>query len=50
MNDIQLTNVQVEILLHLVQNEMTGICGDVGYQELSQIRRILEAAQNKENG
>lgn len=47
--DMQLTNDQVEILLHLVQSEMAGFCGDVGFQELFQIREILEAKLNKED-
>ena len=47
--DMQLTNAQVEILLHLVQSEMAGFCGDLGYQELFHIRKILEAKLYKED-
>ncbi|MEZ8613824.1 hypothetical protein AB4559_22515 [Vibrio sp. 10N.222.51.C8] len=39
--ELELTNDQVDILLHLVQTEMNGICGDLGYMELSKIRAIL---------
>ncbi|CAK1825077.1 hypothetical protein L1D55_12740 [Vibrio sp. Isolate22] len=40
--ELDLTNDQVVILLHLVQTEMAGICGDRGYMELSKIRDTLE--------
>ncbi|MEZ9561382.1 hypothetical protein AB4245_15485 [Vibrio splendidus] len=40
--ELDLTNDQVVILLHLVQAEMAGITGDRGYMELSKIRDTLE--------
>lgn len=39
---LTLTKQQLEILIHLVKNEMNGFCGDAGYEELSQIRAKLE--------
>lgn len=40
--ELTLTKQQLEILIHLVKNEMNGFCGDAGYEELSQIRAKLE--------
>lgn len=39
---MELTKEQIEILLHLVTREMDGFCGDVGYMELSKIKKELE--------
>ncbi|WP_173399904.1 hypothetical protein [Vibrio owensii] len=39
---MQLTDEQVRTLLYLVKMEMDGICGDLGYAELSKIKTILE--------
>jgi len=44
---MDLTNEQVQVLLNLVTREMDGICGDLGYLELSKIRDILEQQLNK---
>lgn len=41
------TSAQVKILLTLVNQEMSGFCGDVGYEELSKIRGILEQQLDK---
>ena len=38
----EFTYEQMQTLLHLVKTEMNGICGDLGYAELSKIRTILE--------
>lgn len=40
--ELTLTKQQLDILIHLVENEMGGFCGDVGYGELSQIKATLE--------
>lgn len=40
--ELTLTDEQLKTLLHLVKNEMSGFCGDVGYAELSQIKATLE--------
>lgn len=40
--ELKLTDEQVRTLLHLVKTEMGGICGDLGYTELSRIKIILE--------
>lgn len=40
--ELMFTEEQVKTLIHLVKVEMNGFCGDVGYEELSQIRDILE--------
>ncbi|MEZ8535023.1 hypothetical protein AB9R81_18135 [Vibrio cyclitrophicus] len=40
--ELTLTKEQLEILIHLVEREMSGFCGDGGYGELSQIRAKLE--------
>ncbi|MEE1673718.1 hypothetical protein SNR37_003145 [Agarivorans aestuarii] len=42
MNTLLLSDSEVETLLYLVRTEMQGICGDLGYQELSRIRDKLE--------
>ncbi|MGR6860747.1 hypothetical protein ACU5EH_10805 [Aliivibrio salmonicida] len=39
---MELTKEQIETLLHLVTREMNGFCGDVGYMELSKIKKELE--------
>lgn len=36
-----LNKAQIDILLNLVKTEMDGICGDLGYAELSKIKHIL---------
>ncbi|MDD1782962.1 hypothetical protein LRP49_17455 [Enterovibrio sp. ZSDZ35] len=40
--ELNLTKDQVQTLLNLVNREMSGICGDLGYLELSKIKSILE--------
>ncbi|WP_196298083.1 hypothetical protein [Vibrio campbellii] len=40
---------QVRTLLYLVKTEMDGICGDLGYAELSKIKIILEQQLLDEN-
>ncbi|MFV8432947.1 hypothetical protein ACNO6Y_20380 [Vibrio owensii] len=40
--ELKLTDEQVRTLLYLVKTEMGGICGDLGYAELSRIEIILE--------
>ncbi|WP_172427932.1 hypothetical protein [Vibrio mediterranei] len=40
--ELKLTDEQVRTLLNLVKTEMNGICGDLGYAELSKIKIILE--------
>ncbi|GAJ78049.1 hypothetical protein JCM18905_3990 [Vibrio sp. JCM 18905] len=46
--ELELTDEQVQILLHLIKTEMSGFCGDVGgYAELSKIRNILERQLDK---
>ncbi len=40
--ELKLTDEQVRTLLYLVKTEMDGICGDLGYAELSKIKIILE--------
>ncbi|EJG0716117.1 hypothetical protein ACIL2W_004251 [Vibrio parahaemolyticus] len=45
--ELELTDEQVQILLHLIKTEMSGLCGDVGYAELSKIRNILERQLDK---
>ena len=44
---MKLTDEQVKTLLHLVKTEMSGFCGDLGYSELSKIRKILEQQLDK---
>lgn len=39
---MELTEEQLKTLIHLVQVEMNGFCGDLGYGELSQIKATLE--------
>lgn len=45
--ELKLTDKQVQTLLHLVETEMSGFCGDVGYSELSKIKNILELQLEK---
>ncbi|WP_305838874.1 hypothetical protein [Photobacterium leiognathi] len=42
-----LTIRDVEILTHLVKNELRGFCGDQGYSELSQLLKKLEHQQKR---
>lgn len=42
----ELTEREKEILIHLVATEMDGICGDLGYAELSAILNKLKESQN----
>ncbi|MGS0569396.1 hypothetical protein ACU8V6_13055 [Vibrio alginolyticus] len=42
--ELKLTDEQVQTLLHLVKTEINGFCGDVGYIELSKIKKNLRAA------
>ncbi|GLS88960.1 hypothetical protein GCM10007916_00270 [Psychromonas marina] len=44
---MKLTDEQVTTLLHLVKTEMNGFCGDLGYEELSKIKKILEQQLDK---
>ncbi|MEZ9709304.1 hypothetical protein AB4254_11550 [Vibrio breoganii] len=37
----ELSEDQLRILFHLVAKEMSGICGDVEYLELSKIKKYL---------
>ncbi|MCQ1060070.1 hypothetical protein LRP52_34250 [Photobacterium sp. ZSDE20] len=46
--EFNFTEEQVGILLRLVRTEMSGFCGDVGYEELSKIRKILEEQLDNE--
>ncbi|CAH7437075.1 hypothetical protein VCHA43P273_90146 [Vibrio chagasii] len=39
---VELTEEQVNTILSLVRTEMNGICGDIGYSELSKIKNVLE--------
>jgi hypothetical protein len=49
MNNInKLTEEQLNILIRLVKSEMDGFCGDLGYEELSKIRLILEKQRETE--
>ena len=40
--ELKLTDGQVRTLLYLVKTEMDGICGDLGYAELSKIKNVLK--------
>ncbi|MDK9773787.1 hypothetical protein [Vibrio sp. B181a] len=40
--ELKLTDEQLRTLLYLVKTEMDGLCGDLGYAELSKIKIILE--------
>tara|TARA_B100001059_G_scaffold219723_1_gene241038 strand:+ start:1024 stop:1161 length:138 start_codon:yes stop_codon:yes gene_type:complete len=40
--DLILTEEQIKTLIDLITVEMSGICGDRGYEELSTIKIILE--------
>ena len=46
--EFSFTEQQVNILLCLVRAEMSGFCGDVGYEELSKIRAIFEQQLDNE--
>lgn len=39
---LTLTKEQLEVLIHLVENEMSRFCGDLGYSELSKVREVLQ--------
>lgn len=41
--ELTLTEEQIKTLIHLVKVEMSGICGDRGYEELSTLNIILES-------
>jgi len=38
----ELTQSEIEVLIHLVKTEMSGFCGDRGYEELSAILKKLD--------
>ena len=42
LKGLKITNREAEILHHLISKEMAGICGDLGYEELSRIRTKLD--------
>lgn len=41
--DLILTEEQIKTLIDLIKVEMSGICGDRGYEELSALKSILES-------
>lgn len=41
--DLILTKEQIKTLIHLVKVEMSGVCGDRGYEELSALKIVLES-------
>jgi hypothetical protein len=42
---MNLTEHEKEILLYLINQEMDGLCGDLGYMELSSLRKKINAIQ-----
>ena len=46
---LNLTEQQVKVLLHLVTTEMDGICGDLGYADLSKIKKELQNGLEKKS-
>lgn len=47
-NVVELSDREVEVLMHLIDVEMSGFCGDLGYQELSRLRSKLDSAQQSQ--
>lgn len=41
MMNFELTQREIAILLNLINHEMNGFCGDLGYAELSQLKSKL---------
>ncbi len=36
-----LTNKDIDILINLINHELDGFCGDIGYMELTALRKKL---------
>ena len=48
--NIELTQREIDILLNLINHEMNGFCGDLGYAELSQLRsKLTELCEQKKD-
>ena len=44
----ELSENEVNILLNLINHEMNGFCGDLGYAELSQLKKKMTEAYEQQ--
>lgn len=48
MMNFELTQREIAILLNLINHEMNGFCGDLGYAELSQLKsKLIELCEQQ---